>query len=68
MSIEDARRVTKAAIDAATRAMGNQQLVVVVVVREIGGTGVNVGSNVVGGRENMLRVLKEGEDALKGDA
>lgn len=67
MSVDEARLITKAAIDAATRTM-RSQYVVVVVVREIGGTGVNVGSNVVGGRENMLRVLKEGCDALKGDA
>lgn len=68
MSIDDIRRVTKAAIDAATRAMGNEQLAVVVVVREIGGTTVNVGSNLVGGKQNMIRVLQEGADALKGDA
>lgn len=64
---DEARRVAQAALDAATRAMGPQQFGVVVIVREIGGTGMQFTSNLMGGKENMIRVLREGADALKGD-
>lgn len=65
---DEATRIAGAALAAATRAMGTREFAVVVVVREIGGTGMKFASNAMGGREAMIRVLREGADALKGDA
>jgi hypothetical protein len=67
VSLEDLRRITLAAIDAAGKSFQGKEYAVVVVVREIGGTQLNVGSNVVGGKENMVRVLNEAASKLKGD-
>lgn len=68
MSVDDLRRITLAAIDAAGKTFQGKEYAVVVVVREIGGTGINAGSNVVGGKEKMIRVLDEAAAKLKGDA
>lgn len=68
MSVEDLRRITLAAIDAAGKTFQGKEYAVVVVVREIGGTGLNAGSNVVGGKEKMIRVLDEAAAKLRGDA
>ncbi len=67
MSLEDLRRITLAAIDAAGKTFQGKEYAVVVLVREIGGTNLNVGSNVVGGREKMIRLLEEGANKLRGD-
>lgn len=68
MSIDDLRRITLAALDAAAKRFEGKEYAVVVVVREIGGTGINAGSNVVGGKEKMIRVLDEAAAKLRGDA
>lgn len=66
MSTEDLQRITKAAIDAGSAQFQGRDYAVVVVVREIGGGQLNVGSNTMGGKASMIRVLKEAAEALAG--
>lgn len=66
MSDQDLERVTQAAIDGATAAFAGKAYAVVVVVREIDGGRLNVGSNVMGGRATMIRTLEEATIGLRG--
>lgn len=68
MSDADLERITQAAIDGATAQFAGREYGIVVVVREIGGGRLNVGSNVMGGRPAMIRTLQEATDALRGSS
>lgn len=67
MSREDTQSAANAAVKAAAAAMPvGQRVAVVVIVRELTG-GLSVGSNIVSDRAALLRILKEGADAIRGD-
>jgi hypothetical protein len=68
VSDQDLERITQAAIDGATAQFAGGEFAVVVVVREIGGGRLNVGSNVMGGRATMIRTLEEATIALRGSS
>jgi hypothetical protein len=63
VSKEDTQRAANAGVQAA--AAGAKGAAVVVVVRELDGS-LSVASNIVGDRVALLRILKEGGDAIRG--
>lgn len=67
MSREDTERAAKAGVQAAAAAAPvGHRVAVVVIVRDLAG-GLSVSSNIVSDRAAMLRILKEGTDAIRGD-
>lgn len=64
MSREEAKSAANAGVNAAAAAAPG--VAVVVIVRELDGA-LAVGSNIVKDRAALLRILKEGGDAIRGD-
>lgn len=67
--MSDRKRLEAAATAAAkgAAAAAGARVAVVVVVRELPDGALAVGSNIVSDRAALLRVLKEGTDAVRGD-
>jgi hypothetical protein len=68
MSTEDTKRAADLAVKAAAAAPQGKPIAVVVIVREIPDGALSVASNILTDRAAMLRILKEGSDAIRGDA
>lgn len=65
MSQKETERAAQVGVKAAAAAF-KKPAAVVVVVRDLAG-GLSVASNVVSDRAALLRILKEGGDAVRGD-
>lgn len=68
MSLEDCKRVARAALAAATDdQQGNQKYAVIVIVRQIDeGNPIDVVTNITSGKASVLETLKIASDGIRG--
>lgn len=70
MSREDVQRIAEAALKKTVEEFGLRQYAVVVIVRELpfAGLPINVATNITSGAGDVLRVVREAVDAIRGGA
>lgn len=68
MSVDDVRRIGEAAVKAAEAQFEGKPYAVIVVVRELPDSGmpVNVATNITSGKRDVLGILEEARNAVRG--